>query len=111
MIGRFGYDTYNSNYIKRYQYPEQWKAGRYRDVDGNIIFTRVVPEQKMTQSSGSSGDRREFFEWEFHYDRGFGNHHVGGTLKYTQASKVFTQGIGSDLKNGIPVVIKDGRTC
>ena len=102
LIGRFGYDTYNSNYIKRYQYPEQWKAGRYRDVDGNIIFTRVVPEQKMTQSSGSSGDRREFFEWEFHYDRGFGNHHVGGTLKYTQASKVFTQGIGSDLKNGIP---------
>ena len=55
----------------------------------------------MTQSSGSKGDRREFFEWELHYDRGFGNHHVGGTLKYTQSSKVFTQGMGSDLKNGI----------
>ena len=101
FVGRFGYDTYNSNWIKRYQHPELWKASRYRDVDGNIIFTRVVEEQKMTQSSGSNGDRREFFEWELHYDRGFGNHHAGGTLKYTQSSKVFTQGLGTDLKNGI----------
>ena len=55
----------------------------------------------MSQESGSDGDRREFFEWELHYDRGFKAHHVGGTLKYTQNSKVFTQGIGTDLKNGM----------
>ncbi|WP_120467072.1 TonB-dependent receptor [Bacteroides caecimuris] len=101
FIGRFGYDTYNSNWVKRFQHPELWRASRYRDVNGDIVFERVVAEQKMTQSSGSKGDRREFFEWELHYDRGFGNHHVGGTLKYTQSSKVFTQGMGSDLKNGI----------
>lgn len=101
FIGRFGYDTNNSNWIKRQKWPEQWQAQRYRDANGDIIFNRIAPEQKMAQSSGSDGDRREFFEWELHYDRGFNNHHVGTVLKYTQSSKVSTQNIGTDLKNGI----------
>lgn len=102
FVGRFGYDTYNSSWIKRYKHPELWKAGRYRE-NGEVQYTRVVPELDMTQTSGSTGDRREFFEWELHYDRGFGHHHVGGTLKYNQSSKVFTDKgqIGTDLKNGI----------
>ncbi len=101
FIGRFGYDTNNSNWIKRYKYPELWKAERYRTPEGDLVFSRTVAEKKMEQTSGSSGDRREFFEWELHYDRGFKLHHVGGVLKYTQSSKVSTQGIGSDIKNGI----------
>ena len=100
FIGRFGYDTNNSNWITRKKRPELWQA-EYRDNDGNLLFNRIAEEQKLTQNSGGDGDRREFFEWELHYDRGFKDHHVGGTLKYTQNSKVFTQDIGSDLKNGI----------
>ena len=101
FLGRFGYDTNNSNWIKRNKRPEIWKAERYRTPDGDLAFTRLAEEEKMSQESGSDGDRREFFEWELHYDRGFKAHHVGGTLKYTQNSKVFTQGIGTDLKNGM----------
>lgn len=101
FIGRFGYDTNNSNWIKRFKRPEVWKTDRYRDVDGNLNFTRLKEEVPMSQYSGSEGDRREFFEWELHYDRGFKEHHVGGVLKYNQSSKVFTQNIGTDLKNGM----------
>lgn len=72
-----------------------------------MIFTRLSEEKKMTQTSGSSGKRNEFFEWELHYNRGFKDHHVGAVLKYTQSAKVATQGIGSDLKMVFLGVIKD----
>ena len=98
---RFGYDTNNSNWIKRYKKPETWKAARYRNSDGTLEFTRVNEETAMTQSSGSEGDRKEFFEWELHYNRGFHGHNVGAVVKYNQSSKVFTQNIGTDLKNGM----------
>lgn len=55
----------------------------------------------MTQTSGSSGKRNEFLEWELHYNRGFKDHHVGAVVKYSQSAKTATQGIGTDLKNGI----------
>jgi TonB-linked SusC/RagA family outer membrane protein len=60
-----------------------------------------VEEQKMQQSSGSDGEKREFLEWEVHYDRTIGKHNFGAVTKYTQSSKVFTQNIGTDLKKGI----------
>ena len=101
FVGRFGYDTYNYNRINRTKRPELWQAV-YRDrVTGEIHFERRAEEQKLSQSSSNDGSRNEFFEWEFHYDRGFKNHHVGGTLKYTQNAEIFTQNLGSDLKNGI----------
>lgn len=100
FIGRFGYDTYNNNWINRYKQPEMWAANRYRN-NGEVVFKRIALEQKMTQSSGSDGDKREFFEWETHYNNSIGSHNFGGVLKYSQASKVFTQNIGTDLKNGI----------
>jgi len=101
FIGRFGYDTYNNNYIKRYKFPELWSANRYRNTAGDLVFKRIKEEQKMTQTSGSDGDKREFFEWETHYNNNIGAHNFGGVLKYSQNSKVFTQNIGTDLKNGI----------
>ena len=101
FIGRFGYDTNNSNWITRKKNPELWLAKRYRSLDGELIFERVAPEVKMTQDSNSNGDRREFFEWEIHYNRRFQDHRLGGVLKYNQAAKIQTQRIGSDLKNGI----------
>ena len=55
----------------------------------------------MKQTSSAEGNRNEIFEAELHYDRGFKEHHVGGVLKYTQSSKVFTQNLGTDLKTGM----------
>lgn len=101
FLGRFGYDTYNSNWIARKKAPEIWRMARYRNQAGELVPERLAKEKQMEQTSGSSGEKREFFEWELHYGRGFKNHHVGGVLKYTQGSKVFTQGIGGDLKNGM----------
>ena len=101
FLGRFGYDTYNNNWIKRYKFPELWSANRYRNTAGELVFKRIREEQKMTQTSGSDGEKREFFEWETHYNNNIGAHNFGAVIKYTQASKVFTQNIGTDLKNGI----------
>lgn len=101
FLGRFGYDTYNNNWIKRYKFPELWSANRYRNTAGDLVFKRIREEQKMTQTSGSDGEKREFFEWETHYNNNIGAHNFGAVIKYTQASKVFTQNIGTDLKNGI----------
>lgn len=101
FIGRFGYDTYNDNYIKRIKRPALWKANRYRETNGELLFSRVAEEQQMTQSAGSDGERRDFFEWDLYYNKEIGSHQFGAVAKYTQASKVSTQNIGSDLKNGI----------
>lgn len=101
FIGRYGYDTKNWNNIRRYKFPELWKANRYRDVNGDLLFERIKEEQLMTQTSGSDGERRDFFEWDLIYNKGIGKHNFGAIAKYMQSSLVFTQGIGSDLKNGI----------
>ena len=34
FVGRFGYDTYNDNTIKRHKWPEQWLAERARNEEG-----------------------------------------------------------------------------
>lgn len=101
FVGRFGYDTYNSNYINRIKRPELWKAGRYRNTDGELVFHRIAEEKKMSQTSGSEGNKREFFEWDLRYNRKINVHKFGAIVKYTQSSTVFTQNIGNDLKNGI----------
>ncbi len=101
FVGRFGYDTENNNWINRRNWPEQWKAKRFRATDGTLDYDRVAEERKMFQESGSDGLRNEFFEAELHYSRGFKHHHLGGTLKYNQSSKIKTVGLGDDLKQGI----------
>lgn len=101
FVGRFGFDTNNSNSISRIKMPEIWKARRFRDSNGNLVFDRMREEAKMSQSASSSGNRSEFLEAELHYKRNFKGHSVGGVLKYTQDSHVATVGIGNDVKNGI----------
>ena len=101
FVGRFGYDTENNNWINRRKWPEQWKAKRFRATDGTLDYDRVAEERKMFQESGSDGLRNEFFEAELHYSLGFKHHHLGGTLKYNQSSKIKTVGLGDDLKQGI----------
>ena len=69
---RFGYDTYNSNWKNFIKWPNQYRATpHYRDENGELLFTRIVEEKKMEQTSGSNGSRKEFLEWQFDYSRVF----------------------------------------
>ena len=101
FVGHFGYDTNSNNWINRKKWPEQWKAERARNADGDLVFTEISGPQEMYQESGSDGDRREFVDMMFNYDRGVKDHHFGGALKYTQDAYIKTQNLGSDLKNGV----------
>lgn len=102
FVGRFGFDTDNYNYIRRFKCPELWSADRYRKDDGSINFTRQKKEQVMDQTSGNSGERKEYFEAELQYARNFKGHMLNGTLKYSQDSKVRTQEIGKEIVNSLP---------
>lgn len=91
FTGRFGFDTYNNNYRNHKQWPEQWQAERQRDSNGEIVFKKVADKKLMFHDSSASGNRRQFLEAILQYDRRFGDHSVGGTLKYTQDEYVNTQ--------------------
>lgn len=101
FVGRFGFDVANNNWIKRIKWPEQYRAQRFRDVNGELVFSKISDEGKMVQQSGSHGWRKEFFEAELHYDRAFKGHHLNNTLKYSQDTFNDTQNQGSDIKNSI----------
>lgn len=101
FVGRFGYDTHNNNWINRRRWPEQWKA-LSRDVNtGEIVWYHMSDSRDMYQESGSNGNRREFLEMLLSWDRGFANHHVGATLRYTQDNFRQTVDLGTDIKNGV----------
>ncbi len=101
FTGRFGYDTNNSDTISRKRWPEQWKAERARDSNGDIVYTLISSASEMYQESSSYGDRREFLDLTFNYDRALDEHHFSSTLKYTQDAFIKTQNLGSDIKNGV----------
>lgn len=84
FYGRFGFDTSNNNHRLHQQWPEQWKAERQRNSNGDIVFTKLANEKIMEHTGGASGTRKEFLEAILQYDRTFEDHQVGGTLKYTQ---------------------------
>lgn len=100
FVGRFGYDTKNWNSINRFKRPETWRIERFRN-QGELVFVRTAEQQQMTQSTSSNGSRRDFFEWDLLYNKRLGQHNFGAVAKYMQSSEVFTQGLGTDLKNGI----------
>lgn len=93
FTGRFGFDTLNENTKLHEQWPELWKAERERDSNGNMVFHKLSDEKTMSHSSSSKGTRKEFFEAILNYSRNFGDHRVGGTLKYTQDAKTNTQSV------------------
>lgn len=101
FIGRFGYDTYNSNYIQRRKNPEMWRAERQRDSNGRVVFNRLVPERLLAQYSSASGDRKEFLEAELSYARTFDVHNFASVLKYTQDNYINTSSIGGNIMEGI----------
>ncbi|SEM68897.1 TonB-linked outer membrane protein, SusC/RagA family [bacterium A37T11] len=99
--GILGYDTNNSSSIQRRKWPEQWRAERARDENGNLVFTHISDPHELYQASTSSGDRREFYDMMFNYDRNVGDHNFGAVARFTRESLVQTVAIGDDIKNGI----------
>lgn len=96
-----GYDIQNANNIERRKWPEQWRAGRARDENGDLVFTHISDPVELSQSSSSSGNRLEFYDLMFNYDRGFGSHNVGAAVRLTRDQFVQTVNLGNDIKNGI----------
>lgn len=109
FIGRFGYDTDNSNWINRHRQPDLYKANGRDQTTGEIIFDKMFSAYDMQQSSGSSGKRREFLDLLLSWDRSVDNHHGGVTFRYTQDSEKRTVDIGSDIKMVCQNVTKDWR--
>lgn len=101
MRGIVGYDIQNTNDIRRLKWPEQWRAGRARDENGNLVFTHISDPVELNQSSSSSGNRLEFYDLMINYDHGFGRHNVGAAARLTRDQFVQTVNLGNDLKNGI----------
>lgn len=93
FTGRFGFDTKNKNTKRNRQWPEQWKAERERDSNGNIVFKKLNDERLMFHEAAGTGERKEFLEAILQYNRNFGNHQVGGTLKYSQDATTNTQDV------------------
>ncbi|TRX21662.1 SusC/RagA family TonB-linked outer membrane protein [Flavobacterium franklandianum] len=101
MRGIVGYDIGNTNDIQRRKWPEQWRADRGRDADGNLVFSHISDPIELNQASYSSGNRLEFYDLMLNYDRGFGGHTVGAALRLTRNEFVQTVNLGTDIKNGI----------
>lgn len=101
FVGRYGMDTNNHQWINRKKNPETWKAERNRDSEGNLIMTKMRDEVLMKQESSSNGLRKEYFEAELHYNRTFGDHMVGGVMKYTQDKTINTSNNTDDIMQGI----------
>ena len=101
MRGIVGYDIENSNNIQRRKWPEQWRADRARDANGDLVFTHISDPSELFQSSTSSGNRLEFYDLMINYDRSFGNHDIGGAIRLTRDAFVQTVDLGGDIKNGI----------
>lgn len=101
FVGRFGYDTNNSNWINRRRWPDQWKA-LSRNPDGQLVWDHVASASDMYQESGSNGNRREFLDLLLTWERSFReNHNTGLTLRYTQDTFTQTVNLGNDIKNGV----------
>jgi len=99
--GIVGYDTFNENNIQRRKWPEQWLAERARDENGQIVYRHISDPREMYQYSFSKGDRREFYDLMFNYDRNIGDHNIGAVARFTRDALVKTVDLGDDIKNGI----------
>lgn len=84
--GRFSYDGFNDQRTNRLKRPALYKAERVRDMNGDLITTRIFDEQTLHQSTSTSGWRRAYGELQLGYDRTFGRHRVGGLLFYYMQS-------------------------
>lgn len=98
---RFSYDAYNRHNIGRLTMPDLYKAERVRDMNGELITSRIIDAQPLYQTEAIYGSRRAYGEVQLGYDRSFGRHRVGGLLFYYMQS--FSEnGVGTDLFKSVP---------
>ena len=101
FTGRFGYDTYNSNWINHHRRPAMYHANS-RNADGMIVWDMLQSASEMTQASGGDGSRREFLELLLRWNRTFAKlHNLGATARFTMDNNTQTQNIGTDIKNSV----------
>lgn len=86
FTGHFSYDAYNRHNIGRLKMPALYKAERVRDMEGNLITSRIVDELSLFQTSDVYGSRRTFADLQLGYDRTFNKHRVGGLVYYYMQS-------------------------
>ena len=86
FTGRFSYDAYNRHNLGRLKRPALYKAERVRDMEGNLITSRIMDEVSLYQVSNVYGSRRAYGELQLGYDHAFGKHRVGGLLYYFMES-------------------------
>ena len=86
FTGRFSYDAYHRHNLGRLKMPALYKAERVRDMEGNLITSRIIDEQPLWQTSDVYGSRRAYGEVQLAYDRAFNKHRVGGLLYYYMQS-------------------------
>lgn len=99
---RFGFDTYNSNWINRRRIPSMYAVEKRSTEDGSIEYKKVINASDMKQTSGGSGSRREFLDILLHWDRTFAKAHtLGVNVKYTWDKNTTTVNIGNDIRNGV----------
>ncbi len=102
LDARFGFDTYNSNYINRRRVPAMYAVDKRDSETGVLEFTKVINATDMVQTSGGSGSRREFLDLLLHWDRTFAKSHTfGANVKYTWDQNTTTVNIGNDIRNGV----------
>lgn len=102
FTGNFGYDTNNWNGVFRGKWPEQWLAERSRNLEGELVFKKVVDAKEMYQESASNGSRREYLDMMFNYMLDIESHHFGVDAKYTQDALIGTQNLGGDIIHSLP---------
>ncbi|NDV66585.1 TonB-dependent receptor [Bacteroides sp. 224] len=85
---RIGLDNTSKNKVGRIKWPEQYKAKRRRDLNGDLVVDRVSTESFLHQQASSQSERFINIEAEFHYNKLFNQkHRVGAMVKYMQSEK------------------------
>lgn len=101
FVGRFGYDTYNYNWIHHRMWPALYKANG-RDSQGQIVWDKIRDRSDMFQEAGGNGSRHEFLDLMLSWNRQFNSvHNLGSTVKFTQDANIMTQNLGNDIKNSV----------
>jgi len=82
MYGRYSFDAYNWHKYNRFLLPELYRADKFRDADGKLVYQKVQEASPVSFSREGAGDRRTYGELAINYSNMFGNHRVGGLLLY-----------------------------
>jgi len=103
FIGRFAFDTYNNNIVRRIKNPDTFRAERQRDRNGDLVFRRIQTASPLAQSSETGGNRRYYTEANLNYNTLINEkHNIGALLLYYQQEVSETANVGTNVLRGVP---------